>query len=220
MPCSIFFSDPKCIAVGKEYTTIIVIKEEDYHWLSHADFQLYVEDYITHAPASTHLDPYWSRYHGIPEETCGNCDGLGEDKGGFDGFVKFAQMTKPPEPPAGSRFQTPGNDMFAFKASELAADSDHMPLLDGNIPANKQLYLQKIKKNSPNFLNHTFASTSHIFRFTEKALRQDRRATYYNPKYEWRAGALLIAALFLHAGAFAQWFTPPIVLVCERSPGW
>ena len=180
-------SDPKCIPIGREYTSIVLIKAEDYHWLSHNDYVQFVEDYMTHAPSSDHLDPRWSRYHGIPDRSCGNCDGLGEDRGGEDGFLKFASMTKPPEPPGGSHFHMPGREVFAFTVAELAADptdSDRIPILDEKTtPADEQLYLQKLKRSSPHFPDHTFAKTENVFRFTKKALQNDRRSTYHNPKY-------------------------------------
>ena len=191
-------SDPKCIPIGKEYTSIVLIRAEDYHWLSHADYALFVEEYITHAPASDHLDPKWSRYHGIPDTSCGNCDGLGEDRGGIGGFMDFASMTSPPEPPGGSHFHMPGRDVFAFNASEVAsapADSDHVPLLDETTtPAQQQLYLQRLKKTSQYFPDHTFAPSENVFRLTKKALKNDRRSTYYNAKYPW----IITAGIYPH----------------------
>ena len=189
--------DPKCIPIGKEYTAIVLINAEDYHWLSHADYALFVEDYMTHAPQTDHMDPRWSRYHGIPESSCGNCDGLGEDRGGTKGFIDFASMTKAPEPPAGSNFHMPGRDAFAFTAAELASepeDSDHIPLLDKSTPADKQLYLQRLKKSSPHWPDHAFAKTEAVFRLSKKALKNDRRSTYYNPKYPW----IISAGIYQH----------------------
>ena len=75
-----------------------------------------VEDYVVHAPESLHNDPYLARYSGIPDGSCGNCDGLGEDKGGLDGFLAFAKMTTPPDPPIGKSSHLPGRDAYAFKA--------------------------------------------------------------------------------------------------------
>ena len=77
------------VTVVFRYTAIVLINAEDYHWLSHADYALFVEDYMTNAPQTEHMDPRWSRYHGIPESSCGNCDGLGEDRGGIGGFMDF-----------------------------------------------------------------------------------------------------------------------------------
>ena len=86
-------ADEKCIPVGKEYTSIAVIHEDDYHWLKHEDYQNFFEDYVVNAPVgiSNHLDPHWSRIHGLPDQNCGNCDGLGEERGGVDGFEAFVR---------------------------------------------------------------------------------------------------------------------------------
>jgi hypothetical protein len=71
---------------------------------------------VINAPVgnSVHLDPHWSRYHGLNGGNCGNCDGLGEDKGGPEGFISFANNTVSPDVKAGgSPFHTPGRAAFA-----------------------------------------------------------------------------------------------------------
>lgn len=109
--------DPKCIPVGKEYTSISIIHEDDYHWLKHEDYTTFFEEYVVEAPAEqrySHMDPHWSRLHGLPDKNCGNCDGLGEERGGQAGFELFASMSKPIEPPHGSHFHVPGGTAFAL----------------------------------------------------------------------------------------------------------
>jgi hypothetical protein len=86
------------------YTLVTIIHADDYEWLKHEKFQAMAEAYVVDSPSSTHLDEKWARYHGVDEGNCGNCDGLGEDKGGSEGFVEFANMTEPPLPPRGSQF--------------------------------------------------------------------------------------------------------------------
>lgn len=70
-------ADPKCIAIGKEYTSISIIRAEDYVMLGHEKFSEMLEEYVVEAPSSNskHLHAHWQRYHGIKPGSCGNCDG-------------------------------------------------------------------------------------------------------------------------------------------------
>ena len=61
--------------VGGGAAKEVLINAEDHHW----------------------LDPRWSRYHSIPESSCGNCDGLGEDRGGTKGLPEHCSFTLTPE---------------------------------------------------------------------------------------------------------------------------
>jgi hypothetical protein len=189
-------SDPLCIPIGKGYTSVVLIKADDYAWLSHKDYVEKVEDYVVHAPESMHLDPRWSRYHGIDDETCGNCDGLGEDKGGIEGFTAFAKMDKPPEPPRGADYHKSGQEVFAFQEGELGTDTLHIPVFsDGeDMPDGKQLYVEQVKPDSPHFLNHTFAKTAALFRYTKEAIKWDRRTSYDSKKHPW----IVMAGVYPH----------------------
>lgn len=43
---------------------IVAIKAEDEAWLRDDRFVEYIEEYLTEAPSSSHLEPKWKRYHG------------------------------------------------------------------------------------------------------------------------------------------------------------
>ena len=190
-------SDPKCVPIGKEYTSISIIRASDYHMLKHEDFNKMLEEYVVEAPtgASNHLDPHWSRYHGLPRGNCGNCDGLGEDRGGIEGFVYFANMTENPEPPKGSHFHTPGRAAFSFAESELTDRSAGVKLLKDGTPPSQQRYLQSITNESKDWLTHGFSETgSGLFRYTNEAMKNDRRVSYHSKKHPW----LLMAGVYPH----------------------
>lgn len=196
-------SDPLCVPIGKGYTSFVLIKAEDYHWLAHEDYVEYLEDYVVHAPESVHLDPRWSRYHGVDEENCGNCDGLGEDRGGVEGFKEYAKMSKPPAPPKGASYHKSGQWMFAFEEDDLGNDAYHHPVFtDAELAERedgKQLYIQQVKPDSPNFLDHTFAPTAAMFRYTNRSMQWDRRSSYDSEKYPW----------IVSAGVYQHWATRP-----------
>lgn len=191
-------ADPKCIAVGKEYTSISIIHEDDYHWLKHEDYQKYFEDYVTNAPVeSVHKDPKFARYHGIPGETCGNCDGLGEDKGGIAGFLHFANLSVPEPPPKGSPFHTAGRTAFARPAEHGDGGNDGTDRIALGVrdPETKEeLYLHKLTNNSENWLTHEFKKTTNLFRYSDAGIANDRRVSYNSEKHPW----LLMAGVYPH----------------------
>ena len=189
-------SDPKCIPIGRSYTSITIVRGEDAGWLEHPDFEKMVEEYVVDAPSSSHLDPHWARYHGVPETTCGNCDGLGEDKGGESGFLAFAKMTEPPDPPFGSPAHTPGSAAFSVTKEETEGlDSTRVPILPSATTAEvDQRYLQLIEEESVDYVDHTFAKTRSLYRYAKSALENDRRVQYRNEKHPW----LLFAGVYPH----------------------
>lgn len=66
--------------------------------------------------------------------------GLGEDKGGLNGFVNFANMSGTPEPPRGGPFHVPGRAAFSFKHADLTGDaSEHLKLLNDSTPDDEQV---------------------------------------------------------------------------------
>lgn len=205
-------ADPKCIPIGKEYTAIAIVHEDDYNWLKHEDFQEMFEEYVVHAPEAqrnNHLDPHWARYHGVDAGNCGNCDGLGEDKGGLDGFVQFANMTRPPEPPRGSEFHVAGRDAFAFPKSKATQHATHVDLGVRDAESKEPLVLQRIENTSKDWLDQIFGrggagggggnggsadAISHLYRYTDEGMKNDRRISYDSEKYPW----LLMAGVYPH----------------------
>ena len=200
-------SDPRCIPIGKEYTSVSIIKAENYDRLKGEFFQEMLEDYVVHAPSSDHMDPHWARYHGLPDSNCGNCDGLGEDRGGVDGFVYFANMSDPPASPKGSSFHIPGRDAFTrHTATELYAGRGDTLVYMGEAATDGLTdpitrpgrtgprSLVQIGNTSMDFLNHTFAETGHIYRYSNAGMRNDRRVSYRSVKYPW----LLFAGVYPH----------------------
>lgn len=87
--------------------------------------------------------------------------------------------------------------MSGSSQDELDADTEHVPVLDeATTKPEDQIYLQKVKQDSPNFLNHQQTDTKHLFRLTKKATENDRKVEYHNPKYPWIIGASLYPHLF------------------------
>ena len=205
-------ADPLCIPIGKEYTSIAIIHEDDYKWLKHEDFQDMFEDYVVHAPKeqrNNHLDPHWARYHGVDGGNCGDCDGLGEDKGGLEGFVQFANMTVPPEPPRGSEFHVAGRNAFAFKKSSAGQHATHIDLGAKDATSGENLVLQRIENTSKDWLDQVFGrggsgggggggkgddTVSHLYRYTDEGMKNDRRVSYDSAKYPW----LVMAGVYPH----------------------
>jgi hypothetical protein len=68
--------------------------------------------------------------------------------------------------------------------------------LDATNDAGQPLVLQRITNTSDDWLEHKFENNkaSHIFRYTNKAMKNDRRASYDSEKYPW----LLMAGVYPH----------------------
>ena len=54
--------------------------------------------------------------------------------------------------------------------------------------------LVRIGESSLDWLNHSFAATGHLYRYSDAGMRNDRRVSYRSERYPW----LLFAGVYPH----------------------